>query len=123
MDELIRSGIAHFWFVTIHPFEDGNGRLARTIGDLALAQADRSHLRFYSVSGQIMRNKETYYDALEGAQHGGLDITDFLAWFLDELLQAMRSGLLEAYRVPLERHLPGNLDDIIATLKRGMDRS
>jgi Fic family protein len=99
LDGLLRAGIAHFWFVTIHPFEDGNGRLARTIGDLALAQEDRSALRYYSLSAQILRNKAGYYDALERAQHGGLDITGFLDWFLEELREALDHGIREAFLV------------------------
>jgi len=99
LDSLLRSGLAHFWFVTIHPFEDGNGRLARTLGNLALTQADQSALRFYSFSGQIMRDKASYYNALEQAQHGGLDVTAFLEWFLRELLQAIRHGIREAHLV------------------------
>lgn len=81
-DGLIRSAIAHLWFVTIHPFEDGNGRIARAIGDLVLAQDEASPDRFYSISRQIRIDKKDYYDILESTQKGGLDITAWLEWFL-----------------------------------------
>jgi Fic family protein len=79
---LLRSGIGHLWLVTLHPFDDGNGRIARTVGDLLLARADGSPQRFYSVSAQIQRERRAYYDILERTQKGGLEITEWLAWFL-----------------------------------------
>lgn len=79
---LLRAGLAHLWFVTIHPFEDGNGRVARAIADQALAQSEGSGQRFYSLSGRIRKERADYYDALERAQKGGLDVTDWLVWFL-----------------------------------------
>ncbi|MDR1609027.1 MAG: Fic family protein [Deltaproteobacteria bacterium] len=82
LDPILKAGIAHFWFVTIHPFEDGNGRLARVITDYALARADQSPARFYSLSAQIERERKDYYDILDESQRGGLDITPWLAWFL-----------------------------------------
>lgn len=81
-DPVLRAGIAHLWFVTIHPFEDGNGRIARAIADLALARADGIAQRFYSMSAQIEAERNDYYRALEAAQRGDLDITRWLAWFL-----------------------------------------
>lgn len=81
-DGLLRSAIAHFWFVTIHPYDDGNGRIARAIADMALARDEKSGRRFLSMSQQINEDKKQYYDALERAQHGTADITDWLAWFL-----------------------------------------
>ena len=75
--------IAHFWFVTIHPFEDGNGRIARAIADMALSQADKTKERFYSMSSGIEAERREYYIQLESAQRGNLDITEWLAWFLD----------------------------------------
>jgi Fic family protein len=81
-DPVLRAGIAHFWFVTIHPFADGNGRIARAIADMALAQADNSKERFYSMSSGIEAERKEYYRQLESAQHGSLDITSWLAWFL-----------------------------------------
>lgn len=82
MDGLVRAGIAHIYFVTIHPFEDGNGRIARALTDMALAQDEKLEKRFYSLSTQIMAERDQYYDILESSQKGGLDITDWLAWFL-----------------------------------------
>ncbi|MBN3785906.1 Fic family protein [Burkholderia sp. Ac-20353] len=86
---LIRAGLAHLWFVTLHPFDDGNGRIARALGDLVLARADRSPQRFYSLSAQIQRERNAYYDNLERTQRGTLDVTAWLAWFLDALHQAI----------------------------------
>jgi Fic family protein len=82
VEGLLRAGLAHFWFVTIHPFEDGNGRLARAIADQALAQTEGSSQRFYSLSSQIQKERSAYYDQLEMAQKGDLDITQWLVWFL-----------------------------------------
>ncbi|HVR73338.1 MAG TPA: Fic family protein [Planctomycetota bacterium] len=82
MDPVLKAGIAHFWFVTIHPFEDGNGRIARAIADMALARADGTKDRFYSMSSQIEADRKNYYRALEAAQRGDVDLTDWLTWFL-----------------------------------------
>jgi Fic family protein len=81
-DGFIRAGIAHFYFVTIHPFEDGNGRIARAITDMALAQDENIPNRFYSLSHQIMIERKNYYDILEKSQRGSCDITEWLHWFL-----------------------------------------
>lgn len=81
-DPVIRAAIAHLWFVTIHPFEDGNGRIARAIADMALARSEGSSQRFYSMSAQIRRERGEYYATLERTQRGGLDITGWLDWFL-----------------------------------------
>ncbi|WP_175833333.1 Fic family protein [Burkholderia cenocepacia] len=86
---LIRAGLAHLWFVTLHPFDDGNGRIARALGDLVLARADRSPQRFYSLSAQIQRERNAYYDVLERTQRGSLDVTEWLAWFLNTLGRAI----------------------------------
>jgi Fic family protein len=86
---LIKAGLAHLWFVTLHPFDDGNGRIARAVGDLLLARADGSPQRFYSLSAQIQRERKAYYDILERSQKGTLDVTDWLAWFLDALHRAV----------------------------------
>ncbi|VWB67358.1 cell division protein Fic [Burkholderia metallica] len=86
---LIRAGLAHLWFVTLHPFDDGNGRIARALGDLVLARADRSPQRFYSLSAQIQRERNAYYDVLERTQRGSLDVTEWLAWFLTALGRAI----------------------------------
>ena|GEM_PF-44734 len=82
IDPIVRAAIAHLWFVTIHPFDDGNGRIARAIADLALARSENSPQRFYSMSSQIRIERSTYYDLLEATQKGGLDVTAWLQWFL-----------------------------------------
>ena len=82
LNGLLRAGLAHFWFVTLHPFEDGNGLLARAITDMALAQDEQQPLRFYSLSAQILRERAGYYEVLERCQRGDLDITAWLGWFL-----------------------------------------
>lgn len=89
IDPVLKAGIAHFWFVTIHPFEDGNGRIARAIADMALARADGSKERFYSMSSQIEAERKAYYEELERQQRGGLDITAWLLWFLGCLERAI----------------------------------
>ena len=86
---LIKAGLSHLWFVTLHPFDDGNGRIARAIGDLLLARADDSPQRFYSLSAQIQRERKAYYDILERTQKGLLDVTEWLAWFLATLHRAV----------------------------------
>lgn len=88
-DPVLKAAIAHFWFVTVHPFEDGNGRIARAIADLALARADGTKCRFYSMSGQIEAERKAYYDQLERAQRGAMDITPWLEWFLRCLERAL----------------------------------
>lgn len=82
LDPVLRAAVAHFWFVTIHPFDDGNGRIARAIADLALARADGRRERFYSMSAQIEAERAEYYRQLERAQRGGVDITSWIVWFL-----------------------------------------
>ncbi|WP_433576776.1 Fic family protein [Nocardia brasiliensis] len=79
---IVKAGLAHLWFVTVHPFDDGNGRIARALGDLWLARADHSSLRFYSLSAQIQRDRNAYYNILERTQKGTLDVTEWLLWFL-----------------------------------------
>jgi Fic family protein len=92
IDPLIKAGLAHLWFVTIHPFDDGNGRIARAIGDMALSKADRSKQRFYSLSAQIQKERKDYYALLEKTQKGNLDATEWLAWFLACLLRALQEA-------------------------------
>lgn len=82
IDSVIKAGLAHLWFVTIHPFEDGNGRIARAIADMALARSEESSQRFYSMSAQIRFERNAYYDMLEATQKGDLDVTEWLEWFL-----------------------------------------
>ena len=89
---LVKAGLAHLWFVTLHPFDDGNGRIARAVGDLFLARADGSSQRFYSLSAQIQRERRDYYDVLERTQKGTLDVTGWLLWFLGTLGRAVTSA-------------------------------
>ena len=89
INSVIRSAIAHFWFVSIHPFEDGNGRLARILSDMLLARADKSEFRFYNISSQINKDKNHYYDILEKAQHGDGDITEWICWYANTLSVAL----------------------------------
>ncbi len=86
---LIKAGLAHLWLATLHPFDDGNGRIARAVGDLFLARADGSPQRFYSLSAQIQRERSAYYDILERTQKQSLDVTEWLAWFLNTLHRAV----------------------------------
>ena len=88
-DTVLKAAITHLWFVTIHPFDDGNGRIARALTDMQLARADGTSQRFYSMSAQVLREKTAYYEILEQTQKGGLDITSWLSWFLDCLFHAM----------------------------------
>jgi Fic family protein len=83
IDPVVKAGIAHLWFVTIHPFDDGNGRIARAITDMQLARADGTAQRFYSMSAQILLERNKYYEILESTQKGTIDITEWLYWFLD----------------------------------------
>lgn len=86
---VVRSAIAHLWFVSIHPFEDGNGRLARILSDMLLARADKSEFRFYNISSQINKDKNHYYDILEKTQHGDGDITEWISWYANTLSTAL----------------------------------
>ncbi|ODV11631.1 MAG: cell filamentation protein Fic [Thiobacillus sp. SCN 64-317] len=86
---LLRAGLGHLWFVTLHPFDDGNGRIARAMGDLLLARADGSPQRFYSLSAQIQRERKAYYDILERTQKRSMDVTEWLLWFLETLHRAV----------------------------------
>lgn len=81
-DSIIHAATAHLWFITIHPFEDGNGRIARTIADMMLCRSDRTKFRFYSMSNQILLDKKNYYEILEKTQHSSVDITEWIEWFL-----------------------------------------
>jgi Fic family protein len=89
IDPVLKSGLAHLWFVTIHPFEDGNGRIARAIADMALARSEHSSQRFYSMSAQIKLEHKEYYDILESTQKGSMDVTGWMLWFLDCLGRAI----------------------------------
>lgn len=89
MEPVIKSAIAHLWFVSIHPFDDGNGRIARAIADNQLARADRTNQRFYSMSAQLMKSKKAYYAILESTQKGSMDVSQWLVWYFERLTEAL----------------------------------
>lgn len=91
-DPVIRAGVAHYWFVAIHPFADGNGRIARALSDMALAQSDGAAKRCYSLSATIMENRDGYYAVLEKTSNGQGDITEWLSWFLDCIEQSLKQS-------------------------------
>ena len=99
LDPLVRAGVAHFWFVTLHPFDDGNGRLTRAITDLALAQGEHQAIRFYAMSASILEDRAGYYQALESSQKATLDITDWLEWFFKTLLRSVQQAMAQIDRV------------------------
>jgi Fic family protein len=102
-DPLLKAAIAHLWFVTIHPFEDGNGRIGRAITEMCLARSDGSAQRFYSMSAQILEERKNYYEVLEKTQSGSLDITEWLVWFLECLDRAIeRSNRISASAIEKE---------------------
>jgi len=128
IDPILKAGIAHFWFVTIHPFDDGNGRITRALTDMLLARADQSAQRFYSMSAQILRERKDYYAQLERAQRGDRDITAWLKWFIDCLYTSMNetetvlTGVLQRNQF-WERHretpLNARQQDMLAQLLDG----
>jgi len=99
LDLVLKAAIAHLWFVTIHPFDDGNGRITRALTDMLLAQSDRSPQRFYSMSAQIRIERKQYYEILEKTQKGNLDITGWIKWFLSCLVNALKSTNIILNRV------------------------
>jgi Fic family protein len=99
IDPVMKAGIAHLWFVTLHPFEDGNGRISRAIADMALARAEGTVERFYSLSAQIEAERKDYYHCLERSQKGGMDVTPWLEWFLSCLGRAIVGAELGLARV------------------------
>ena len=107
LDPTVKAGLAHLWFVTLHPFEDGNGRIGRAVCDMALARADGSTRRFYSLSAQMQRERKDYYDALEFAQKGTQDATEWLEWFLGCLLRAIQGAGEQAKGVMLKANFWG----------------
>lgn len=92
INPLIKAGVVHLWFVALHPFDDGNGRIARALTDMLLAKNDNTSYRFYSMSSQIQKNRKSYYEILEKTQKGSMDITNWLVWFLENLLLAINSS-------------------------------
>lgn len=93
VDAVLKAAIAHLWFVSIHPFSDGNGRMARTITDMLLTRADNTPYRFYSMSAQVALQRRSYYDVLERTQKGSLDISEWLLWFLERLNDAITTSM------------------------------
>lgn len=89
---VVKAAVAHLWFLTVHPFDDGNGRIARVLTEMLLARSDGSPRRFYSMASYILNHRESYYAALEKAQHGTSNITEWLRWFLEALLHSLQSG-------------------------------
>ncbi len=104
IDAVLKAGLAHLWFVTIHPFEDGNGRIARAIADMALARSENSPQRFYSMSAQIGRERNAYYDILEQTQKGAMDITPWMEWFLGCLGRAIDGAQITLAAVLQKSH-------------------
>lgn len=102
LDPLLRAAIAHFWFVTLHPFDDGNGRITRTLTDLALAQMDTQSIRLYAMSSAILQQRQGYYRILEQSQKGDLDISEWLIWFLDTLELSVNQSLQKIQRTVLK---------------------
>jgi Fic family protein len=102
LSPFIKAAIAHLWFVTIHPYDDGNGRMSRTIADMFLAEMDGANARYYSMSAEINRHKKAYYEILERTQKGNLDITAWILWFLECLKQAILRSL-EALKTTLKK--------------------
>lgn len=98
LDPLIRAGITHLWFVTIHPFEDGNGRITRALTDRALAQADQNSVRLFAMSEAILEHRSDYYDVLEYTQKHGIDITAWLTWFIETLTRSVETALVKIER-------------------------
>lgn len=103
-DPVAQAAVAHLWFVSIHPFDDGNGRICRAITELLLSRADASPLRAYSLSSAILSNRKEYYDHLEAAQRGGTDVTDWVLWFVETLRQALNLSLEKTERVVRKKH-------------------
>jgi Fic family protein len=102
IDLVIKAAIAHLWFITIHPFQDGNGRITRALTDMLLAKADKSTQRFYSMSAQIRIERNAYYDILEKTQKGNLDITEWIEWFLSCLINALKETVNVLNRILLK---------------------
>jgi Fic family protein len=116
VDGILRAGVAHLWFVAVHPFDDGNGRIARTLTDMALAQDENLSTRFYSLSSQIMLEREVYYEVLEHTNKGNVDITEWLQWFLQCMSRAIQrsnellSNIMQKARF-WKRHVQTDLSD------------
>ena len=113
LDPILRAGITHLWFVTLHPFDDGNGRITRTLTDLALAQMDEQSIRLYAISPVILNKRKSYYEILEQIQKNNSDITNWLVWFLDTLNDSLETTLKQINRTLFKSqfwHKYSNLD-------------
>lgn len=104
IDPLVKTAVVHLWFVTIHPFDDGNGRICRTLTELMLSRADNTSQRYYSLSSEILNHRKAYYDNLENAQRGDLDITPWIKWFLETLKSAIETALTKTENVVRKTH-------------------
>ncbi|MCE9679381.1 Fic family protein [Shewanella sp. AS1] len=111
LDPLLRAAITHLWFVTLHPLDDGNGRITRLLTDLALAQAEQQSVRFYAMSVGIMANRKSYYEILEQTQKGDLDITPWLSWFFNTLNETFDGVLQEIERTVFKTHFWRRVDN------------
>lgn len=109
VDMLLKSALAHLWFITIHPFEDGNGRIARALSEMLLARSDNSQMRFYSMSSQIKADRKKYYDILENTQRGTLDITRWLVWYFNCLGSALNSSEIILSKVLTKHRFLGKI--------------
>lgn len=118
LDPLIRAAITHVWFVTLHPLDDGNGRITRLLTDLALAQAEQQSVRFYAMSVCILANRKSYYDILEQTQKGDLDITAWLVWFFNTLDETFAEVLKEIDQTLFKTHFWRNVDQTKLTAEQ-----
>lgn len=109
---VLKAALAHLWFVTIHPFDDGNGRIGRAIADLILARSENSSRRFYSLSAQIQKDRKTYYTILERTQKGDLDVSEWLEWFVSCLSRAIETTLSSLERIISKGHFWEALADV-----------
>ena len=98
LDPLLRAGMTHLWFITLHPFDDGNGHITRTLTNLALAQMDEQSIRLYAISPSILSKRKSYYETLEETQKNDSNITDWLVWFLDTLNNSLETTLKQINR-------------------------
>ncbi len=104
VDPVVKAAVAHLWFVTIHPFDDGNGRLCRTLTEMLLARADNASQRYYSLSSEILNHRKDYYEHLEQAQKGTPDVTPWIAWFLSAMKGALKTALARTESVVRKMH-------------------
>ena len=107
-DPLVKVAIAHLWFVTVHPFDDGNGRICRTITEMLLSRADKTYQRYYSLSSEIMSHRKAYYENLEKAQKGNIDVTDWVVWFLNTLKSALETAITKTENIATKVHFWDN---------------